>query len=216
MTTVPTTATITTATITTTAIITAAVLIVLFTAAALGGAAFWRRATRRCVAALRQADAAARRDPLTGLSNRTAFQHAITGRPAALILLNLDGSATCRRLIGDRMFDELLVILAGRLTQHTDAAGDRVFRLRRDEFAVLTDHAPGPLADRLLAAIAEPAELGSSFAVTVEVTACAGVVHQPNTRTALRHADTALRTAKNGGRGRTVVFTPGVHQPGTR
>ena len=183
------------------------------TGAALCRAGYWRHAARRLGAALHAATDAARRDPLTGLGNRAGFLHTIAGaRPGALILLNLDATTGCRELLGDRLFDQLLVILAGRLTHGAEVTAGRVFRLRRDEFAVLTEQPPEPLAARLLAAIAEPADLRHPLEVTVSVTACAGVVHRPAARTALRHADAALRTAKRGGPGRTVVFAPGPRQ----
>ncbi|MBQ1052280.1 GGDEF domain-containing protein [Micromonospora sp. C51] len=163
-------------------------------------------------------------DDLTGLGNRAGLHAAlaVAGRPVAVILINLDGTRTFVARFGDRAFDQLLVLTAGRLHHAVQAAGGQVFRLRRDEFAVLIDDradAAG-LAARLVAAVAEPTDIhltGPPVAVTV--TACAGVAsltpHQEAARRlALVHADRALRAAKQIGRGHTTVFHPAT-TPGT-
>ncbi|GIJ35001.1 diguanylate cyclase domain-containing protein [Micromonospora sediminimaris] len=182
------------------------------------------RAAGRYRAAVAAALHSLHHDDLTGLGNRAGLHAAlaVAGRPVAVILINLDDARTFVARFGDRAFDQLLVLTAGRLHHAAQAAGAQVFRLRRDEFAAIIDDradAAG-LAARLVAAVAEPTDLqlaGPPVAVTV--TACAGVAsltpHQEAARRlALVHADRALRAAKQTGRGHTTVFHPAT-TPGT-
>jgi len=168
------------------------------------------------VATAMAAARAAHRDGLTGLGNRTAFHTALSARPAAVILINLDDTRAFVRRFGDRAFDQMLVLTAGRLGHLASLADGAAFRLRRDEFAVTLPDGAGAAdhAARLAAAVAEPTELVlSGPPITVTVTACAGVAFlAPSTaddpRRALVHADRAMRAAKRAGHGRTAVFDP--------
>ncbi|WP_158244851.1 GGDEF domain-containing protein [Verrucosispora sp. ts21] len=176
----------------------------------------WWRAAARWRAAVTAARHAAGRDHLTGLGNRAAFHAAlaVAGRPVAVMVINVDGMRAFVGRFGDRAFDQLLVLTAGRLAHET--AGGQVFRLRRDEFAVIVDARADPAgqAARLVAAVAAPTDIDlGAYPVTVTVTACAGVAAvTPHTeaerRRALVHADRALRAAKQAGRGSCVVFDP--------
>jgi diguanylate cyclase (GGDEF)-like protein len=159
-----------------------------------------------------------RRDRLTGLGDRAAFHEAINAagqhRQVAVILLNLDGSTAFIARVGDRAFDQLLVLIAGRVDHVVTAAGGSVFRLRRDEFGVISTDDAGDLAARVVDAVAEPTELHACGQMsTVAVTACAGVTTfaagvSADARRGLVQADTAMRCAKRAGRGRIAVFTP--------
>ncbi len=176
------------------------------------------RTAARHGAAVTAALRTAHHDDLTGLGNRAGFHAtlAVAGRPVAVILINLDGTRTFVARFGDRAFDQLLVLTAGRLHHAAQATGGQVFRLRRDEFvAVVDDRADAAgLAARLVAAVAEPTDIHlTGPPVTVTVTACAGVAsltpHQDAARRlALVHADRALRAAKQIGCGHTTVFNP--------
>jgi diguanylate cyclase (GGDEF)-like protein len=161
-----------------------------------------------------------RRDRLTGLGNRAGFHQAMTAagqhRQVVVILLNLDGSKAFTARFGDRGFDQLLVLIAGRARHVVTTVGGSLFRLRRDEFGVVVTDAVDArdLAARLIDAITKPTELDvSGQASTVTVTACAGVTTfaagvSGDARLALVQADTAMRSAKRAGRGRIAVFTP--------
>jgi diguanylate cyclase (GGDEF)-like protein len=162
-----------------------------------------------------------RRDRLTGLGDRAAFHEAINAagqhRQVAVILLNLDGSTAFIARVGDRAFDQLLVLIAGRVDHVVTAAGGSVFRLRRDEFGIIGTHDAadaGDVAARVVDAVAEPTELHACGQMsTVAVTACAGVTTfaagvSADARRGLVQADTAMRCAKRAGRGRIAVFTP--------
>ncbi|MET7672446.1 GGDEF domain-containing protein [Micromonospora luteifusca] len=180
-----------------------------------------RRTAGRYRAAVTAAVSAARRDDLTGLGNRTGVHAALAAaverrRPVAVILINLDGTHTIVGRLGHRAFDELLVLAAGRVQHVASAAGATVFRMRRDEFAVIL---PQPAdaaghAAHLVAAVAEPTDLHHArHPGTVTVTACAGVaVFTPHAdadqRRALVRVDRAMRAAKRTGRGSTAVFDP--------
>jgi diguanylate cyclase (GGDEF)-like protein len=120
-------------------------------------------------------------DSLTGLPNRSLFrdrlQHAIarakrTGRPFALMLLDIDRFKNINDSLGHDIGDQLLVavstVLAACLRDHDsigrcgeEASGDGVFRLGGDEFTLLTEELPGAasvvvIAKRVLAALDQP------------------------------------------------------------
>ncbi len=90
-----------------------------------------------------QADAA-RRDCLTGLGNRLAWDEALVvaqqrvddGDDVTVITLDIDGLKPVNDQWGHAAGDELLVRCAEVLRQHTDE-GDMAFRLGGDEFALL-------------------------------------------------------------------------------
>ncbi|ROO52755.1 diguanylate cyclase (GGDEF)-like protein [Micromonospora sp. Llam0] len=177
-----------------------------------------RRTTARHRAAITAAVHAAHRDDLTGLGNRAGFHAALaaTRRQITVILINLDGTRTFVGRFGDRALDQLLVLTAGRLQHPASAARGRMFRLRRDEFAVLLDDPAdaGRHATGLVAAVAEPTDIQlTGRPITVTVTACAGIApFSPHAdrdrRLALGRADRVLRVAKRAGRRRTAVFDP--------
>ena len=181
-----------------------------------------RRRTASDVRAASPTGAHFRRDDLTGVGDRRGFRAAladITAGPRTVVLINLDGSRPLVSRLGDRAFDQVLVLIAGRI-RHA-AAGASVFRLRRDEFAVILDDPAGAdrRAARLVAAVAEPTEVHlSGRPVTVTVTGCAGVAVAPagaDPRVVLIHADRAMRAAKRAGRGSTATFNPAMmHGPG--
>jgi diguanylate cyclase (GGDEF)-like protein len=95
-------------------------------------------------AAYRRTSDLARRDALTGLSNRLAweeaiaqFEHATT--PIAVVLADVDGLKVANDTHGHDMGDRLLIAVAELLAAGTPrgARGTDVFRIGGDEFAVL-------------------------------------------------------------------------------
>lgn len=181
------------------------------------------------VTAIRRPAAHTGSDQLTGAGTRDGFLEALDDPdrpvPAAVILINLDHSRTLITQVGDRAFDQLLVLVGARIG-HVAASMDGVlFRMRRDEFAVIVDAGtadPLRLAERLVAVVAEPTELRlDGRVVIVAVTGCAGVATTAAAgaaRIVLAHADTALRHAKSVGRGRIASITDAVRRdwPGPR
>jgi diguanylate cyclase (GGDEF)-like protein len=120
-------------------------------------------------------------DGLTGLPNRTLFrdrlQQAIarsrrSGRPFALMFLDIDRFKTINDSLGHDIGDRLLVAVAGvlagcvretdSLARGSDAAStEAVFRLGGDEFTILTEDLADTssvktIAERILAALNRP------------------------------------------------------------
>ncbi len=160
-------------------------------------------------------------DPLTGLSNRRLFadrlDHALARRASEVSVLfcDLDDFKLVNDRLGHDAGDELLRLVASRLSSCV-RPGDTVARLGGDEFAILLDAAGDamPTADRVLAAVQQPASVGGR---TVPVSISVGVAHHPpipqsggrDVVTAaaalLRSADTAMYAAKGAGKGRAVL-----------
>jgi GGDEF domain-containing protein len=115
-------------------------------------AVFWlARETRRGRAPSHRADLevfrSARRDPLTGLPNRTQFSESLSrrlqaGTRSALILIDIDRFKDINCLHGHRIGDEVLVAAASRLRQLMPEV-DQIARLGGDEFGLLLDAARG-------------------------------------------------------------------------
>jgi diguanylate cyclase (GGDEF)-like protein/PAS domain S-box-containing protein len=144
-------------------------------------------------------------DHLTALPNRAQlFQDmaAPTTAPRCLLVLDLDGFKAVNDVAGHEAGDQLLVEVARRL--HTVVRGDDlVARLGGDEFAVLVT---GSLADAVEVAQRVVDVLGMPHRVrdwTFAVGASAGVaaLGEAGGQLAFREADTALRAAKQAGKG---------------
>ncbi|WP_097459326.1 GGDEF domain-containing protein [Mangrovitalea sediminis] len=153
-------------------------------------------------------------DPLTGCLNRAQMEHTLQmqkqlheryGRPASIILLDLDHFKAINDEWGHVKGDELLRASAVRLQKHLRDS-DRLFRVGGEEFLVVlpeTDAAAAEaVAGKLLDVIRSPA-----FDDDIQVTASAGVaeVHRGECNSAwLNRADKALYNAKDGGRDRVL------------
>jgi diguanylate cyclase (GGDEF)-like protein len=109
----------------------------------------------------------ARRDSLTGLGNRFAFEEALTGavaraarsgRPLSLIMADLDCFKEINDELGHIVGDRCLCAIAAAL-QASARTGDECFRWGGDEFVVILADTPAseaePAALRLVEAIAE-------------------------------------------------------------
>lgn len=111
-------------------------------------------------------------DPLTGLSNRKAFDYRLRNllqdkpRSCALVLVDLDAFKPVNDTHGHSAGDHALRQVADRL-RNLIRGSDVVYRLGGDEFAILlqdvkSDHDMVSLAKRAIARIAEPIALGDS------------------------------------------------------
>jgi diguanylate cyclase (GGDEF)-like protein len=155
----------------------------------------------------------AHQDSLTGLANHRAFQEELerqlafsdrSGRPVALIMIDVDDFKTVNDAAGHAAGDDLLVEM-GRLLRAALRGYDRPFRIGGDEFAVLmegTDAAGAEVAvKRLLAATLDPRPTSAfprGFAFSAGVTAAPAF---GSTRDELlAQADEALYRAKREGR----------------
>lgn len=163
---------------------------------------------------------AARRDPLTGLPNRTSFfevlhrvEKTATGDMIGVLYIDLDGFKAVNDAFGHLIGDDVLVEAAHRIAQVL-RPHDTVARLGGDEFAVLCqelgdDEDAGAIAERIVLAFAESfvvegkeVRIGASVGIaTVRASELDGEV-------LLDSADQALYEAKNAGRGRWQLATP--------
>ncbi|MBG6056611.1 diguanylate cyclase (GGDEF)-like protein [Cryobacterium sp. MP_M5] len=167
----------------------------------------------------------ARTDSLTGLDNRGSFTRQVSrgigetvSRAGVRVLfLDLDDFKNVNDELGHRAGDELLVVVGSRLrrgTRETDVCA----RLGGDEFAVLlkdaSDQDAIELAERLVAMIAEPFVFdGHPIAVGASV-GISSAAAANDLEDLLHQADVAMYAAKAGGKGRVVVFEPGLLQLG--
>lgn len=163
----------------------------------------------------RELDFAARKDALTGIANRRAFDEAMTtaaasGNAFSLLLLDLDGFKAINDRLGHAAGDDLLRQVADRLATVT-RDGDLIARLGGDEFAII---APGAdarqarnLAERVVARVGQPyiilgspAEAGTSIGIKTVATSD----RRHGSETLRRAADEALYAAKRAGKGRAM------------
>ncbi len=188
------------------------------------------------VALQTQLEHSAFHDALTGLPNRALLtdriSHALARRdvdfdPPAVLFADLDGFKAVNDTAGHAAGDELLTQAAERL-RGAVRAGDSVARFGGDEFAALLEGEVGldvvrDIAERVLAALAEPYRVGDIEAV---VGASIGVaVAEPgiSPEELLRNADVAMYRAKAAGKGRVELYCPEmgldvlrrVHREGT-
>ncbi|MEA2218534.1 MAG: hypothetical protein QOJ35_1160 [Solirubrobacteraceae bacterium] len=155
-------------------------------------------------------------DPLTGLSNRRAFDQRLGeeteravrhGRALSLMLVDVDHFKAINDRFGHATGDRVLVNLAGDL-QAVMRNGDLLARIGGDEMAmVLADCPPDQAEDvarRMLAAIDEDASLSQRHGVTLSI-GVAGLAPGRSAEDLLRRADQALYRAKNSGRNQVVA-----------
>ena len=166
-------------------------------------------------------------DALTGLPNRVLLLDRLEAALArirrhrsylAVLYLDLDRFKTVNDNLGHEVGDRLLQVVAERL-QQTLRPSDSVARLGGDEFAaVLADlHDPSEamqVAERVLAVIAEPVDVGDSPLVTTISIGIVGTDDGDATAgELLRRADFAMYTAKDRGRARIESYEQ--PEPGT-
>lgn len=163
---------------------------------------------------LQRESAAAYEDELTGLPNRRrldqqfdAWQQAPrqSGRPYALVALDLDRFKPINDQYGHDVGDQVLRILARRMRSCVRDK-DMVARVGGDEFVVLfaapnNQEAVAHAMERLLAAARDPIQLDG---LSLQLSASAGLAlfgpHGRSLRELSRHADMALYQAKSAGR----------------
>ena len=166
----------------------------------------------------------ANHDSLTGLANRALFREVVDarlgvselgGRVLAVLFLDLDDFKIVNDTMGHPVGDALLRGVGDRIAA-VIRGDDIAARLGGDEFAILVwdrEDLVGArrLADRLLAALEEPFILESS---AVSIHASIGVAAAASRSTSgedlMRNADVAMYAAKASGKGRVVLFEPGM------
>jgi diguanylate cyclase (GGDEF)-like protein/PAS domain S-box-containing protein len=165
-------------------------------------------------------------DALTGLPNRTLFNDRLAqalahsrrrGAPGlAILFLDLDRFKTINDTLGHGAGDELLRVVAERLSAAVRQE-DTVARLGGDEFLFL---APGVsdvedaarIAQKVLDVFALPfSVLGHELHVTGTVGISMFPLDGTDAETLIRNADTALYRAKEQGRGRYQLYAPAMN-----
>jgi diguanylate cyclase len=162
---------------------------------------------------------AASHDQLTGLANRNGFNLRLDAALAtaqrsdatlAVLCLDLDRFKAVNDTLGHHAGDQLLIQVAQRMRDAARAM-DVIGRLGGDEFAIVLPGAnlagAEQVSERLLAAIREPYTLkGRTIGVGISI----GVAIYPTdgaiAEELLRNADTALYSAKAGGRNTWRAF----------
>jgi len=166
----------------------------------------------------------AHHDSLTGLSNRAAYEeqlqraHAeaeLTGRPLAVMFLDLDRFKEVNDSFGHDCGDQLLIEV-GRRLQDCLRKSDLVARFGGDEFAILARGYKSlrdidRLARRIIDMIAEPIAIDERKA---EIGVSIGITSFPQDRSPaeelIANADLALYRAKQSGRGTWQRYHPGM------
>lgn len=159
-------------------------------------------------------------DPLTGLSNRTQFHHAIavelahamrTGEPFTLLSMDLDGYTDVHDGFGHAAAEEVLVEVARRLT-HQVRLGDELSRFGGDEFGVVMRHGAKDsaqiLAKRIVKAVSAPIRLstGDEIGVGISIGMAAYNDRVDSVAMLLAQADQALYQAKKQNEKRWKMF----------
>jgi diguanylate cyclase (GGDEF)-like protein/PAS domain S-box-containing protein len=171
-------------------------------------------------------------DVLTELPNRSRFHEKLAetldvakrdGKPFAIMFLDLDHFKRINDTLGHAVGDDLLRIIAQRLTRslrqddmagmtHLKAIERDVCRQGGDEFIVLlngvsTEQEASHAASRLLATLAQPIVIGTQ---ELFVSASIGIVLHPrdgdDLDTLLKNADVAMYHAKGEGRNRFFFY----------
>ena len=173
-------------------------------------------------------------DSLTGLLNRPGLLRALHDRLGGaraagaavptVFFVDLDGFKTVNDGLGHGSGDELLRVVAARISAASRAGAD-VARLAGDEFVVLDDVTPAGIphvASRLLEVLVEPVVLqGVEVVVAASIGICSAELPaadapadvQDLADLVLRRADTAMYRAKAQGSGRWEVHVPGGTDP---
>jgi diguanylate cyclase (GGDEF)-like protein len=167
---------------------------------------------------VRQLERQAFHDPLTGLPNRAMLEKhlsvVLAGQPHAavgLVVLDLDDFKVINDGLGHAAGDAVLIAMGQRLGQLM-GADEMIGRLGGDEFAVVVTDMTAARVDEisecLAAAYKEPvAAAGRSL--LIDGSAGAAIAQPGDTAADLfRHADIALFSAKDAGKGCLRVFEP--------
>jgi len=163
-------------------------------------------------------------DPLTDLANRTLFadrlDHVLAGairhgRPASILVMDLNGFKAVNDTFGLSIGDQLLVEVATRI-RHCVRPSDTIARLGGDEFAMLLEDSRIPeaiaVAERILERCREPFHVADQ---ELFIDASIGIAESPSGSVTadalLRDADAAMYAAKRDRNGGYEVFQPEFH-----
>lgn len=163
-------------------------------------------------------------DSLTGLPNRhhcktlleqALFERQESGKPLALLFLDLDNFKKINDTLGHDVGDQVLIKVARRLRHSLESLESlevTIARMGGDEFVVILHEAESPesvqfCANLLTRTFSQPLQLTDQ---TVDITFSIGIAvfpdHGEAVSTLLKHADIALYEAKRAGRNRSCQF----------
>ncbi|WP_447003351.1 diguanylate cyclase domain-containing protein [Saccharothrix isguenensis] len=159
-------------------------------------------------------------DVLTGLPNRQGFLpelERVLGRPGSVTLcyLDVDSVAIVNDGLGYEYGDEVLKVVARRLTEVVSGENATVARIGGDEFVVLIEDAPttpgiSALAEAIEAALTEPVHLaGHGVGVSAGMGFVRTSARGSDAMALLRQAHSTLRRAESGGKGQWGIYDAG-------
>jgi len=172
-------------------------------------------------ASRRELEKLATHDSLTGLPNRILFQDRLeqalaravrTGKSGALFFMDLDRFKIINDSLGHQIGDRLLQAVADRMSAHI-RRGDTLARMGGDEFTLIVEDLKHPedvihLLEKLQEEFRRPFTIGPH---ELRITASIGVSIFPrdgnSSEELIKHADTAMYSAKDGGRDQYRFFT---------
>jgi diguanylate cyclase (GGDEF)-like protein len=166
-------------------------------------------------------------DQLTGMINRTLFRdrlvHAMArskrkDQPLGIMLLDLDRFKAVNDRLGHDVGDQLLKVVATRLTECVREV-DTIARMGGDEFTAILEGVSGEadvivVANRIVESIGTPFELGPHhISISVSIGITLYPLDDQNIDELLRHADKAMYAAKQQGGSRFQFHSPTGHRP---
>jgi diguanylate cyclase (GGDEF)-like protein len=166
----------------------------------------------------------AHHDMLTGLPNRAYLTERLTtilalarrhGTLVAIMFIDLDNFKTVNDSLGHHVGDVLLKQVAARLKEVLREA-DKVSRLGGDEFLVILADLAAPedaakVAEKLLQVISAPIDLeGRELCANASIGISVFPRDGDNADDLIRHADAAMYSVKEHGRGHSRFYTPGL------
>jgi diguanylate cyclase (GGDEF)-like protein/PAS domain S-box-containing protein len=166
----------------------------------------------------------AHHDMLTGLPNRAYLVERLTtilalarrhGTLVAIMFIDLDNFKTVNDSLGHHSGDALLKEVAARIKEVLREA-DMVSRLGGDEFLVILADFAAPedaakVAEKLLQTISAPIALeGAQLCANASIGISVFPRDGDNADDLIRHADAAMYSAKEHGRGHSRFYTPGL------
>jgi diguanylate cyclase (GGDEF)-like protein/PAS domain S-box-containing protein len=165
------------------------------------------------IAAQERIESLSLNDALTGLANRRHLtdrvEQAVAGlrkhnRSAALLVVDLDRFRHVNDSLGHEMGDRVLLDVARRI-QGCLRTDDLLARLNGDQFAILVVSADAAAAEatarRVLNVVAQPCSVeGAQFTLTCSIGVALAPSHGSTADELVRHAEAAMRAAKDGGR----------------
>lgn len=161
-------------------------------------------------------------DPLTGLPNRVIFRDRLrqglalaqrSGKPLAVMYLDLDRFKWVNDNLGHAAGDELLRQVCGRLGEVVRES-DTLARLGGDEFACVLPELDDPtiaetIAARFVAVLSTPFQLAAGAAhIGTSIGIAFHPEHHKEADALLKFADQAMYAAKRGGRNRYCLHAP--------